>query len=261
VESSAINRKPGLIGLIAIGLVFLAVFIRTFTLEMPGALLIRYLGIEIGYLVLLLLALWKPGFPPWLIHLFFVVQSAVVLWLLSLWPNYDFVVVLYFLLSYAAALFFRGLACWTWIFIIVALTGGSLIYFHGFLHGLALSLTTMAGEIVIPAYVLVNQETEAAKMNSQNLLTELSRTNRQLKQYAGQVEALAAFQERNRLAGTLHDSVSQTLFSISLTARAVASLIEKDPTRARAEIDRLQTLTAGALSQLRSLITEMRAPK
>jgi signal transduction histidine kinase len=35
--------------------------------------------------------------------------------------------------------------------------------------------------------------------------------------------------ERNRLARELHDSVTQTLFSLNLTAAAAAALVERDP--------------------------------
>ncbi len=253
-------RKVNPIGLIAIYLVLLAVIARTFTLGMTGGVLLRYLGLEIGYTALLSLVLWKPRLPHGLLYLFFVIQCAVVLWLLSWRPDFDFVAVFFFLLSCQAALFLEGRICWTWIFIFVLLTGGSLIFHRGFLEGLALALTTMAAEIVIPAYLIVNRETEVARTNSQALLKELGDTNLQLKRSADQVENLAAIQERNRLARTLHDSVSQMLFSISLTAQATQALLNKDPPRARTEISRLQVMTAEALKQLRSLISEMRPP-
>jgi signal transduction histidine kinase len=252
------RRKTSWIGLMAIYLAFVAVFVRSLTLDMSGSLLVQYLGLEIFYLALFSLVLWKPGFQQWLVHLCFIVECAIVLRLLSLNPGFDFVTVLFFLLGYAVALFFRGRLCWYWIVIIVLLTGGSLIFYYGFFRGLALALTTMAAEIVIPTYLMVNQETETAKVKSQMLLKELDETHQQLKQYSDQVENLAATQARNNLARTLHDSVSQMMFSISLTSRAAQSLLEKDPARARIEVTRLQTLTAQALSQLRSLITEMR---
>jgi signal transduction histidine kinase len=254
-------QKPGRIGLLGLALVYSGVLARTFTLELSGILLARYLGLEILFLILYCLVLWKPRLPRWLMHGYFIVQCAIILALLSFSPGFDFVVVLFFLLSYAAVLYFSLRVCWYWISIIVLLTGGSLIFYFGFLQGLALALTTMAAEIVIPAYLIINREIEAAKTRNQGLLNELNETHQQLKRYAGQVEELAAVQERNRLARTFHDSVSQKIFSISLTASSARSLVEKDPARARAEINRLQALTAEALRQLRSLITEMRPPQ
>jgi signal transduction histidine kinase len=258
VKTPIVPQKPGRIGLIAIYLAFLAVLARTFTLEMTASLLLQYLSLEAIYLILFSLALWRPHLPQGLMHLYLVVQCLIVLWLLSRQPGFDFISVLFILLSYQAILFFKERACWAWILTLVLLTVSSLIFYHGFYQGLGLALTTIAAEIVIPAYLMVNQEMEKAKTNSQVLINELSQTNEQLKLYSSQAEDLAAMQERNRLARTLHDSVSQTMFSISLTASATLSLLEKDPARARIEITRLQNMTAEALMRLRSLITEMR---
>jgi len=69
---------------------------------------------------------------------------------------------------------------------------------------------------------------------------------------------LSTIEERKRLARELHDSVTQTLFSILLTAEAAASLVASDPDRARAELDQLQALTQAAMDEMRSLIFELR---
>ena len=65
-------------------------------------------------------------------------------------------------------------------------------------------------------------------------------------------------QERHRLARDLHDSVNQTIFSLTLTAGATRLLLDKDPARVPAQLDRLQDMSGSALSQLRSLITRLR---
>jgi signal transduction histidine kinase len=169
--------------------------------------------------------------------------------------------VLFCLLSYQASLFFTGRTRWTWVVSLVVLTGGSLVYHLGFLPGLALALTTMAIEIVIPAYLMVNHDREAARVESQLLLGELQDTHQRLQSYAGQVEELAAMQERNHLARELHDTVSQLIFSISLTARSAQLLLESDPARVPEQLNRLKDMTTDALSQLRSFITQLRPPQ
>ena len=70
------------------------------------------------------------------------------------------------------------------------------------------------------------------------------------------MEELAAVHERNRLARELHDSVSQTLFSMTLTAEAARLLLDRDPSRVAAQPDRLQTLARDALAEMRSLILQ-----
>jgi signal transduction histidine kinase len=69
---------------------------------------------------------------------------------------------------------------------------------------------------------------------------------------------LSTIEERKRLARELHDSVTQTLFSIGLTAEATAELIETDPARARGQLGHLQELTRAAMQEMRSLIFELR---
>src|SRR5712691_2190044 len=69
---------------------------------------------------------------------------------------------------------------------------------------------------------------------------------------------LSTIEERKRLARELHDSVTQTLFSIGLTAEAAAELVESDPARARRELENLQELTRAAMQEMRSLIFELR---
>ncbi len=69
---------------------------------------------------------------------------------------------------------------------------------------------------------------------------------------------LSTIEERKRLARELHDSVTQTLFSIGLTAEAAAGLVGSDPDRARAQLGHLQELTREAMTEMRSLIFELR---
>lgn len=72
----------------------------------------------------------------------------------------------------------------------------------------------------------------------------------------------AAIEERQRLARELHDSVTQSLFSITLYARAAEigltqAGIDLDGTLGRS-IGQLRVLTQGALAEMRALIFELR---
>ena len=71
---------------------------------------------------------------------------------------------------------------------------------------------------------------------------------------------LSVLEERNRLALELHDAVSQKLFSMVLTAEAVGTLVDRDTPAAREKATRLRGLADEALSELRSLIDELRPP-
>jgi signal transduction histidine kinase len=71
---------------------------------------------------------------------------------------------------------------------------------------------------------------------------------------------LSILEERNRLALELHDAVSQKLFSLVLTAESAETLLERDGEGAKAQVERLKTLSREALEELRSLIMELRPP-
>ncbi len=73
-------------------------------------------------------------------------------------------------------------------------------------------------------------------------------------------QAAAVFEERNRLARELHDSVSQQLFSITLTAQAARAQLERNPSRLPALLDRLQETATAALAEMRALIFQLRPP-
>jgi signal transduction histidine kinase len=71
-------------------------------------------------------------------------------------------------------------------------------------------------------------------------------------------EQAAVLEERERLARDLHDSVTQTIFSMTLTAEATHILLEQDPTRVPAQLERLKRLSQSALTEMRSLIYQLR---
>jgi signal transduction histidine kinase len=65
---------------------------------------------------------------------------------------------------------------------------------------------------------------------------------------------LSIVEERSRIARELHDSVSQKLFSLRLTADAASALLDRDPSRAQAELATVRRLAAEASSELRSIV-------
>jgi signal transduction histidine kinase len=261
------NHPPlqiGLTGYAVTYLVFAAVLARTLVVEGLRPVLSTYLAGELVFLAsfsAVLIASRLVRLPAWLLHAAFAFQSALILWLISLYPKFDFVILLYVMLSILASLVFRGPLLWSWVSIFVLLSGGSLIYYLGAARGLALSLTTIAAEFVIPAYMTVHHENVLAQQHSQALIDELQQVNQRLQSYTSQVSDLAALQERNRLARTLHDTTSQVMFSILLTARSAQMLLETDPQRLREQLKQLETLTGAALAQLRSLITQLHPPQ
>jgi PAS domain S-box-containing protein len=73
-----------------------------------------------------------------------------------------------------------------------------------------------------------------------------------------QARQLATVEERQRLAGELHDSVTQTLFTVSLLVRALPGAWKGDPGQAQAMLSHLGDVTEAALAEMRTLLLELR---
>jgi signal transduction histidine kinase len=69
---------------------------------------------------------------------------------------------------------------------------------------------------------------------------------------------LSIVEERNRIARELHDSVTQKLFSLRLTADAASALVARDPDRAAAELATVRRLAAEATEELRAIVVGQR---
>jgi len=123
-----------------------------------------------------------------------------------------------------------------------------------------LGMPIVSGEEILGALYLANKHGGFSD-DDENLVGVLAAhaaialTNARLYE---QARELTVVEERTRLARDLHDAVAQKLFSLRLTAEAAATLVERDPHRARGELQRVQQLSGEALGELRSAIFELR---
>ena len=127
-----------------------------------------------------------------------------------------------------------------------------------------LGVPIVAPEGVIGAFYLTEKEGDreftAADQELIQLLAAhaaIAITNARLYEQSRELSILS---ERNRLALELHDAVSQKLFSLVLNAEAAATLLDRNPIEARAQVVKLGGLATEALDELRSLIFELRPP-
>ncbi len=72
------------------------------------------------------------------------------------------------------------------------------------------------------------------------------------------LQETAVTAERTRLARDLHDSVTQTLFSVNLIAGVLPRLWERNPEEGRRRLEDLRELSRGALAEMRTLLLELR---
>jgi len=68
----------------------------------------------------------------------------------------------------------------------------------------------------------------------------------------------AVLEERRRLARDLHDTVSQQLFALHMSASSLPKLLEKDPAQAQKLMQQLIAMSSSAQRQMRGLIAQLR---
>jgi NarL family two-component system sensor histidine kinase YdfH len=106
--------------------------------------------------------------------------------------------------------------------------------------------------IFVVIYVTLYMRQNEAREQAQVLAAELEKANRQLSEYAEQVEDLTIANERQRLARELHDTLSQGLAGLILQLEAAdAHLSNKNH-------DKAQNIIANAMAQARVTLAEAR---
>lgn len=114
------------------------------------------------------------------------------------------------------------------------------------------ALTTQAALAL--AYARALEEVNALNRDLERRVRQRS------EQVLAQQRTLAALSERQRLARELHDSVNQTLFSISLSARAIRNRLPPQAEETAADLSALEAAARQALGQMRALMAQLRAP-
>jgi len=97
-----------------------------------------------------------------------------------------------------------------------------------------LAVTALPVLIFVVIYVTLYSRQAKAREQAQELAAELETANRQLTEYAAQVEDLTIAAERQRMARELHDTLSQGLAGLILQLEAAdAHLNQSRPEKAR----------------------------
>ena len=104
----------------------------------------------------------------------------------------------------------------------------------------------------------VEERTRELEQANLRLQAEMEQRKRIQGELADRAADEAVMAERTRLARDLHDAVTQTLFSASLTAEVLPELWDMDVEEAKKSTEELRQLTRGALAEMRTLLLELR---
>jgi len=193
----------------------------------------------------------------WLQTVYILLKVGIVIALFSIVGNSDVWSILLLPTSIFVMRSHPERSGWLWVTVFIAMMCVMLFIEYG-VYAPPLILPYIAVFILIGSYALMLRETSEAQQKSQALVVQLRETNQQLRAYANRVEELTAIKERNRLARDLHDSVTQTIFSMTLITRTALILAEKDPEQVPARLTQLNDLAQGALTEMRTLISQLR---
>lgn len=249
-----------MVGLVGMLIVWGALAARVFALPMGDTQRFVYVTGFAAFLAIEVLLLVRPPRSTPVLLVGLAVQTAVVLAMLAVNPDRDFVTVLFVIQSYEAATALEGRIRLATVSLLILLIGVSLALELGIVRGLALGLVPMAAGVAVSTYAVVTEELELSRRESERMVADVRSAQRQLELNAGQVEELAAIEERARVAQHLEESVSETLTELVRVNASVREQLLSNPDVASRQLGVVRDLAQDALSQMRCVIEELRPP-
>ena len=248
-----------LIRYLGVYLIYLSTLVRLVTIYdgRPERGLVALLLAAYG--LLLVMGPWVTRRQGWRRWAYLLLQSGLVISLQRIPPGLELISALFVPLALQAALFFSPRTGFAWITAFtLAIAGPVMAEWDWALPGLAMVLLYVAAFFLMGHFAYLIRRAEAARRENQRLIDDLQVAHRQLQDYAAQMEEFAAAQERSRLARELHDSATQTIFSMNLTVETAHMLLPREPGRVAEQLDRLQELTQRAVGEIQVLVNQLR---
>jgi len=187
-------------------------------------------------------------------RVYILVQSALAITMFYRAPMLDFLGMLLLPLCFQAVQFFHTPLGFVWIGVLILALSGMMIIGPEWSAGLTTIVTGAGTGFLMGSFAYLITRTEQRQGENQRMFGDLQQAYRQLKDSAAQAEALAAETERHRLVRELHDSLTQTLFSMNLAVQSAQLSINDDPSTAEEHLARLQNLTRNAASEVQALL-------
>jgi len=219
--------------------------------------------------LLILLGIWLAVFlaepllsrrQPWAFHAYVALQSWLAFYImygLNI-PFPDYFALLFACLSMQVLRRASGAAGAAWLCLFTALIAVPLFRSYGTAEAIGATLLLSAVNVFFGLYSRATDRAWKAWRQNEDIALRLNDSNRELRVATAQREQLAVARARNRLARELHDSVTQTAFSMNLAAQSASLMLERDPGGVGPQLDHLGDLAQSALTQMQVLISELR---
>lgn len=130
-------------------------------------------------------------------------------------------------------------------FTVLSIVAGYFIYLDLFLSQTPFIIITVLGVVLLPFTLYTKNKRE-------NLEGELETARERISE-------LIIFEERQRIARDLHDTLGQKLSMIGLKSDLAVRLVEKNPELAITEMKEIRQTASIALKEVRELVADMRA--
>jgi signal transduction histidine kinase len=109
--------------------------------------------------------------------------------------------------------------------------------------------------VMVYAFSRIIMQLEQARWDAEILSERLSSANQRLREYAEESADNATTEARHAVARDLHDSVTQTLFSLNLKLSTLLTNPQVLTDAQRVELESLQSLSESAMKELRGIIS------
>ncbi len=254
------DRSPRWIASLPVGLLLGSVLLRAL-LSLQGQPVLASALILLGAWLALFLAeptlhrLWPRAF-----HGYVVLQSGLAFFLMAglriRFPDYFALLFTALGMQVLRRVPVRAGAAWLGLFTI--LEAVPLLGNYGPAEAIGATLLLSAVNVFFGLYARATARAREAWSQNEEIAHRLDDSNRQLRTATAQLEQLAVARARQRLARELHDSVTQTAFSMNLAAQSASLMVELDPDAVGPQLDHLGRLAQAALAQMQMLISELR---
>jgi signal transduction histidine kinase len=186
---------------------------------------------------------------PWYPRVYALIQSGLAIAMFYTAPQMDILSMLFFPLSFQVVQYFGERIGFAWIGVFSLAMAGTFFFGMELAPGILMILLGTGSNALMGSYASLIRRTDNSRRANQKMFAEIQAAYRSLKDSAAREEQLAAGNERRRLVRELHDSLTQTLFSMNLAVQAAQLSADKT-----ASLIRLRELTRSAAAEVQALV-------